>query len=75
MHAASFEKFLTDKIKVNGKTGVLGDNIKVAREKTKVTVTADTHLSKRWVVPLLTRFFHVERLMTPSSSANAHAGT
>jgi hypothetical protein len=29
MEIASFEKFLADKIKVNGKTGVLGDNVKV----------------------------------------------
>ncbi len=45
--AGSFEKFLTDKIKVDGKTGVLGDSIKVAREKSKVTVTAETNISKR----------------------------
>ncbi len=47
--AGSFEKFLTDKIKVENKTGVLGDVIKVARDKTKVTVTAETALSKRCV--------------------------
>lgn len=45
----SFEKFLTDKIKVNGKTGVLGESIKVGRDKSKVTVTAEAHISKRWV--------------------------
>jgi large subunit ribosomal protein L22e len=44
--AASFEKFLTDKIKVDGKTGVLGD-IKVAREKTRVSVTTESEFSKR----------------------------
>ncbi len=49
MEIASFEKFLTDKIKVNNKTGVLGDNIKVTRDKTKVTITADIHLSKRYL--------------------------
>jgi hypothetical protein len=35
---------------VNGKTGVLGDAIKVGRDKSKVTVTAETHMSKRWAV-------------------------
>ncbi len=48
--AGSFEKFLTDKIKVDGKTGVLGETIKVVRDKTKVTVTAEAQLSKRCVV-------------------------
>jgi hypothetical protein len=28
---------------------VLGDSIKVGRDKSKVTVTAETHMSKRWV--------------------------
>lgn len=46
---ASFEKFLVDKIKVNGKTGVLGDSIKIVRDKTKVTVTADIPMSKRYL--------------------------
>lgn len=32
---------------MDGKTGILGDNIKVTRDKTKVTVTAETTLSKR----------------------------
>ncbi len=41
MEIASFEKFLQDKIKLNGKTGVLGDAIKVQREKTKITVTSE----------------------------------
>lgn len=29
---AGFEKFLHDRIKVDGKTGQLGDNVKIARE-------------------------------------------
>lgn len=35
MDISSFEKFMADKIKVDGKTGVLGDNIKITRDKTK----------------------------------------
>lgn len=48
---ASFEKFLVDKIKVNGKVGALGDNIKIARDKTKVTVTSTSEktMSKRYL--------------------------
>ena len=50
MEIASFEKFLVDKIKVNKKTGVLGDLVKVARDKTKVTVAVtEAHISKRYL--------------------------
>lgn len=54
--AASFEKFLVDKIKVNGKTGVLGDAVKVTRDKTKVTVTAESALSKRYLKYLTKKY-------------------
>jgi large subunit ribosomal protein L22e len=56
MEIASFEKFLNDKIKVNGKTGVLGDDVKIAREKTKVTVTCNTQLSKRYLKYLTKKY-------------------
>ena len=56
MEIASFEKFLADKIKVNGKTGVLGDNVKVQRDKTKVTVTSEQHMSKRYLKYLTKKY-------------------
>ncbi|GFR44201.1 hypothetical protein Agub_g5384 [Astrephomene gubernaculifera] len=56
MDISSFEKFLLDKIKVDGKTGVLGDAIKVAKDKTKVTVTAETNLSKRYLKYLTKKY-------------------
>jgi len=49
MDAASFEKFLTDKIKVGGKTGNLGNLVSVSRDKAKVLVSSDTALSKRYL--------------------------
>ncbi|CAE7679728.1 rpl22 [Symbiodinium microadriaticum] len=36
-----FEKFLTNKIKVDGKTGNLGEKVSIRREKAKVHVTAE----------------------------------
>ncbi len=33
---STFEKFLRDSIKINGKAGALGDTISIARDKTKV---------------------------------------
>eukprot|EP00958_Prasinococcus_capsulatus_P010593 scaffold1034_cov418-Prasinococcus_capsulatus_cf.AAC.2 len=43
----SFEKFLQDRIKVNGKTGALGDVVQISREKTKLHVASDIQMSKR----------------------------
>ena len=56
MEIASFEKFLADKIKVNGKTGVLGDAVKVSHDKAKVTVTSEVPMSKRYVKYLTKKF-------------------
>lgn len=56
MEIASFEKFLNDKIKVNGKTGVLGDDVKISRDKTKVSVTCETQLSKRYLKYLTKKY-------------------
>ncbi|KAI7837845.1 hypothetical protein COHA_008333 [Chlorella ohadii] len=56
MEIASFEKFLVDKIKVQGKTGVLGDNVKVTRDKTKITVTSEIPMSKRYLKYLTKKY-------------------
>lgn len=56
MEIASFEKFLLEKIKVDGRTGRLGDDIRIAREKTKVTVTADIPMSKRYLKYLTKKY-------------------
>eukprot|EP00798_Chlamydomonas_sp_ICE-L_P018579 gene18579-25089_t len=57
MEIASLEKFLIDKIKVDNKTGVLGDLVKVSRDKTKVTVTVvDAHISKRYLKYLTKKY-------------------
>jgi large subunit ribosomal protein L22e len=56
MEIASFEKFLVDKIKVQGKTGVLGDNVKVTRDKTRITVTSEIPMSKRYLKYLTKKY-------------------
>jgi large subunit ribosomal protein L22e len=56
MDISSFESFLSSKIKVDGKTGVLGDAIKISRDKTKVTVTAEAALSKRYLKYLTKKY-------------------
>eukprot|EP00803_Ostreobium_quekettii_P005751 evm.model.scf_732EXC.6 EVM.evm.TU.scf_732EXC.6 scf_732EXC:26953-29118(+) len=56
MDIVSFEKFLLEKIKVNGKTGQLADQVTVSRDKFKVTVTADIHMSKRYLKYLTKKY-------------------
>merc|ERR1711988_1479203 len=62
MDAASFEKFLLDRIKVNGKVGNLGDLISVTRDKAKVLVNADTALSKRYLKYLSKKYLKKQQL-------------
>jgi len=54
---ADFEKFLHDRIKVEGKAGQLGDNIKITRDgNIKITVTSSIPLSKRYLKYLTKKF-------------------
>ncbi|XP_073156144.1 large ribosomal subunit protein eL22z-like [Henckelia pumila] len=56
MEIATLEKFLQDRIKVGGKTGALGDSVTVTREKGKITVTADSSFSKRYLKYLTKKY-------------------
>jgi len=48
---------LHDRIKVEGKAGQLGDNVKIARDgTTKLTVTSSIPLSKRYLKYLTKKF-------------------
>jgi len=54
---ADFEKFLHDRIKVEGKAGQLGDNVKITRDgNTKITVTSNIPFSKRYLKYLTKKF-------------------
>ncbi|THH02831.1 hypothetical protein EW026_g80 [Hermanssonia centrifuga] len=54
---AAFEKYLHDRIKVDGKAGQLGDNVKITRNgDTNVTVTSSIPLSKRYLKYLTKKF-------------------
>uniref|UniRef100_A0A6T6YZH5 Large ribosomal subunit protein eL22 n=1 Tax=Bicosoecida sp. CB-2014 TaxID=1486930 RepID=A0A6T6YZH5_9STRA len=63
-----FEKFLTDRIKVNGKQGALADVVTLTRDADKVYVASEIPFSKRYLKYLtkkylkknnLRDFFHV----------------
>jgi len=62
MDAANFEKFLHDRIKVNGKAGNLGDVVTISRDKSKITVTTDLALSKRYLKYLTKKFLKAKKL-------------
>merc|ERR1712216_607968 len=62
MDAASFEKFLLDRIKVGGKTGNLGDLVSVSRDKAKVVVSSDTAFSKRYLKYLSKKYLKKQQL-------------
>ncbi|XP_030477163.1 60S ribosomal protein L22-2 [Syzygium oleosum] len=56
MDIASFEKFLQERIKVDGKAGALGDVVTVTRDKTKITVTSESSFSKRYLKYLTKKY-------------------
>lgn len=62
LDAASFEKFLHDRIKINGKAGELGTKITIARDKAKVVVTAELPFSKRYLKYLTKKFLAKQEL-------------
>nr|ACZ51506.1 RPL22p [Kwoniella heveanensis] len=46
---AAFEKFLHDRIKVDGKAGQLGDVIAISKEGNKLVLTSQIPFSKRYL--------------------------
>merc|ERR1712127_850548 len=59
---ASFEKFLHDRIKIKGKTGVLGDSVTIVREGSSINVTCKIAFSKRYLKYLTKKFLKKQRL-------------
>jgi len=59
---AAFEKFLHDRIKVQGRPGNLGDQVTIAREKSKLTVVAEMEFSKRYLKYLTKKFLKKNQL-------------
>lgn len=53
---SAFEKFLQTHIKVNGKTGALGEKVKVSVQDKKLQITSFVAFSKRYFKYLTKRF-------------------
>ncbi|XP_013584582.1 PREDICTED: 60S ribosomal protein L22-2-like [Brassica oleracea var. oleracea] len=56
MEIPTFEKFLQERIKVGGKPGALGDAVTITIAKGKITVTADSTFSKRYLKYLTKKY-------------------
>nr|CAG8466083.1 1337_t:CDS:2 [Entrophospora candida] len=66
LDTAVLEKFLHDKIKINNRTGQLGDAVVITRnadDKHKITITTNSHLfSKRYIKYLTKKFMKKNRI-------------
>merc|ERR1712178_682304 len=59
---ASFGTYLTEHIKVEGKVGNLGNNVKVDAGKTNLTVSSESAASKRYLKCLTKRYLKKNNL-------------
>eukprot|EP00163_Fabomonas_tropica_P003290 TRINITY_DN1276_c0_g1_i2.p1 TRINITY_DN1276_c0_g1~~TRINITY_DN1276_c0_g1_i2.p1 ORF type:complete len:123 (+),score=47.57 TRINITY_DN1276_c0_g1_i2:25-393(+) len=62
LEAAHFEKFLQERIKVNGKAGNLGDAVKVKRDNAKVSVESTAPFRKAYLKYLTRKFLKKQNL-------------
>ncbi|XP_060604868.1 large ribosomal subunit protein eL22-like [Ruditapes philippinarum] len=62
MDVASFEKFLNERIKVEGKTNNMGNNVTLERQKSKVILNADIPFSKRYLKYLTKKYLKKNNL-------------
>ncbi|CAG8554790.1 10959_t:CDS:2, partial [Dentiscutata heterogama] len=62
--SAAFEKFLHDRVKINGRTGQLGELVTISRsEDHKITITTNSHVfSKRYMKYLTKKFMKQHRI-------------
>lgn len=49
LDVGNFEKYLKERIKVNGKAGALGDAVTVGKDKSKIVITSENPFSKRYL--------------------------
>lgn len=56
------EKYLHERIKVNGKTGNLGNNVTIEKNKAKITISTDLPFSKRYLKYLSKKYLKKNNL-------------
>ncbi|XP_012281272.1 60S ribosomal protein L22 [Orussus abietinus] len=62
MDVANFEKYLQERIKVNGKTNNFGNNVTLERNKMKLSVNSDVDFSKRYLKYLTKKYLKKNKL-------------
>ncbi|KDQ97906.1 60S ribosomal protein L22-like [Zootermopsis nevadensis] len=62
MDVASFEKYLQERIKVNGKTNNFGNVVNLERNKMKLSVNSDIPFSKRYLKYLTKKYLKKNNL-------------
>ncbi|VVD05849.1 60S ribosomal protein L22-like [Leptidea sinapis] len=62
LDVANFEKYLKERVKVEGKTNNLGNHVVIARDKTKVAINSDIPFSKRYLKYLTKRYLKKNNL-------------
>ncbi|CAH2247616.1 60S ribosomal L22-like 1 isoform X1 [Pelobates cultripes] len=60
--SVNFEQFLKEKVKVNGKTGNLGNIVRIERLKNKITVVSEKQFSKRYLKYLTKKYLKKNNL-------------
>uniref|UniRef100_A0A4X2L627 Ribosomal protein L22 like 1 n=1 Tax=Vombatus ursinus TaxID=29139 RepID=A0A4X2L627_VOMUR len=60
--SGNFEQFLKEKVKVNGKTGNLGNVVHIERFKNKITVVSEKQFSKRYLKYLTKKYLKKNNL-------------
>ena len=75
LDVAGFEKFLHDRIKVNGKAGNLGSKVTLTRDKTKVNVTAELPFSKGYLKYLTKKYLKKQQLRDYLRVISSNAST
>ncbi|UJR31629.1 hypothetical protein I4U23_019111 [Adineta vaga] len=59
---AAFERFLLEKMKINGKTSNLTGNVGIEKGKSKISITSENPLSKRYMKYLTKKFLKKHEL-------------
>ena len=62
MNCGDFETYLRERVKVGGKTGNLGKDVSLAREKNRVVVTSAVPFSKRYLKYLTKKYLKKNNL-------------
>ncbi|KAH9513421.1 60S ribosomal protein L22 [Bulinus truncatus] len=62
MDASSFEKYLSERIKVDGKTCNFGNNVSLELQKSKISLTSEIPFSKRYLKYLTKKYLKKNNL-------------